>query len=112
MLAWSGLDGAVVGISPHSYMAGMPEPRTRHARENIQQVAEIARGCIQQERFPPGIQEKMTMSKEPKKCAHSSCSCTVPDGEKYCSAACEGAKNVTELSCQCGHAGCRGAALT
>jgi len=52
------------------------------------------------------------MAKEPKKCAHVSCSCNVSDGEKYCSAACEGAKDVTELACQCGHTNCKGAVLS
>jgi len=51
------------------------------------------------------------MAKDVKKCSHSACSCTVADGEKYCSAACEAAKDVTELACQCGHAGCNGAAI-
>ena len=46
-----------------------------------------------------------------KKCAHESCSCTAPDGEKYCSAACEAAKDITQLACQCGHSGCSGAAV-
>ena len=52
------------------------------------------------------------MANEPKKCAHTGCSCTVPDKEKYCSTACEAAKNVTEIACSCGHPGCQSAALT
>lgn len=52
------------------------------------------------------------MADEPKKCAHSGCSCVVSDGEKYCSVACENAKDVTEIACRCGHPGCKGAALT
>jgi hypothetical protein len=48
---------------------------------------------------------------EAKKCAHPACSCPVSDGGKYCSTKCESAKKVTELTCQCGHAGCEGAAL-
>jgi metallothionein len=45
------------------------------------------------------------------KCKHPACSCTVPEGEKYCSPACEGAGEITELACQCNHPGCRGEAL-
>jgi hypothetical protein len=41
-----------------------------------------------------------------KKCAHPSCTCTPPNGEKYCSTYCHDAGKITELSCNCGHAGC------
>jgi hypothetical protein len=43
------------------------------------------------------------------KCAHESCVCMVADdGEfgAYCSAHCRDAKDLTELRCECGHAGC------
>jgi hypothetical protein len=43
------------------------------------------------------------------KCAHESCICMVADdGEfgAYCSAHCRDAKDLTELRCECGHAGC------
>jgi hypothetical protein len=46
-----------------------------------------------------------------KKCAHSACNCQVPAGQKFCSAACESARSVTELTCQCGHQGCQSEAL-
>ncbi len=43
------------------------------------------------------------------KCKHQSCMCIVAaDGEfgDYCSAHCDDAKDLTELRCECGHAGC------
>jgi|GraSoiStandDraft_41_1057321.scaffolds.fasta_scaffold2604856_1 hypothetical protein len=39
-------------------------------------------------------------------CAHPACICPVPEGEKYCSPYCEDAGNITEISCNCEHAGC------
>ncbi len=45
------------------------------------------------------------------KCAHPACSCAVPKGEKYFSESCEDAGDLTELTCQCDHAGCVGEAL-
>lgn len=41
-----------------------------------------------------------------KKCAHPACTCLTTDGSKYCSQYCKDAGNTTELSCNCGHAGC------
>lgn len=43
-----------------------------------------------------------------KKCAHPSCTCTVNGSEfgKYCSEYCQKAGNITELHCNCKHAGC------
>lgn len=46
------------------------------------------------------------MSDAPKKCAHASCSCTVPAGQKFCCQMCEDSKDVTDLSCDCKHPGC------
>jgi hypothetical protein len=46
---------------------------------------------------------------KPQKCAHPSCVCLVKeDGEfgAYCSAHCRDAKELAELRCECGHAGC------
>jgi hypothetical protein len=43
-----------------------------------------------------------------KKCAHTNCSCTVGGKEKYCSAACEGAKGTETIACDCGHPNCKG----
>jgi hypothetical protein len=43
---------------------------------------------------------------EPKKCAHSSCTCVVTDGAKYCSQICEDSVGVTALTCDCKHAAC------
>ncbi len=48
---------------------------------------------------------------EANKCKHESCSCTVEKGKNYCSQICEDSKNVTEIACECGHAGCAGEAL-
>ncbi len=41
----------------------------------------------------------------PQKCAHPSCSCTVPPGTKYCSEYCRKAPE-TELHCNCMHRAC------
>jgi hypothetical protein len=41
---------------------------------------------------------------ETKKCAHESCRCHTT--ETYCSEVCKDSKNVTDITCQCGHAGC------
>jgi len=43
---------------------------------------------------------------EPKKCAHSTCSCICTDGKKYCSQICEDSQGVTELKCDCKHPEC------
>jgi len=43
------------------------------------------------------------------KCAHESCVCMVGKGGEfgaYCSAHCREAKDMSELRCECGHAGC------
>jgi hypothetical protein len=43
------------------------------------------------------------------KCAHESCVCMVTKGGEfgaYCSAHCRDAKHMSELKCECGHAGC------
>jgi hypothetical protein len=39
-------------------------------------------------------------------CTHPSCRCPAAGDSKYCSPYCEAAKNLTELSCNCGHADC------
>ena len=47
---------------------------------------------------------------KPQKCAHQSCVCTIRDGGEfgdYCSAHCRDAKDLSELRCECGHAGCQ-----
>ena len=41
------------------------------------------------------------------KCAHPACNCIAPEGESYCSNYCHDAGNLTELACNCPHAGCR-----
>jgi hypothetical protein len=40
------------------------------------------------------------------KCAHPACACHRAEDSKYCSAYCEDAKDTTEITCGCGHAGC------
>jgi hypothetical protein len=45
---------------------------------------------------------------EPRKCAHSACSCVCSDGKKYCSQMCEDSKSVTSIKCDCKHEGCSG----
>ena len=50
------------------------------------------------------------------KCAHPDCTCTVTDGERYCSDYClesaraESAKDIE--GCECGHAECATVAAT
>ena len=46
---------------------------------------------------------KMTKSK---KCANPACTCVPSDGEKYCSAHCEGIGKGFEVMCRCGHSDC------
>jgi hypothetical protein len=46
------------------------------------------------------------MDQKSKKCAHPSCSCMARSDSKYCSQYCEDAGKTTEISCNCGHAGC------
>jgi len=44
-----------------------------------------------------------------RKCAHEACVCMVQeksDFGAYCSAHCRDAKNLSQLRCECGHAGC------
>ena len=45
---------------------------------------------------------------DPKKCAHETCSCIVPEGGKYCSQICEDSTGVTGLGCDCKHPACSG----
>ena len=42
----------------------------------------------------------------PRKCAHPACFCTVEGNDKFCSSRCRDARGMTELHCQCCHAGC------
>ena len=46
-----------------------------------------------------------------KKCAHEVCQCIPREGEKYCSAYCEGAKGTITLKCECGHPACASTSL-
>lgn len=46
------------------------------------------------------------MNQDSKKCEHPACSCEVREGTKYCSQYCKDAGETTEISCNCGHAGC------
>jgi hypothetical protein len=46
------------------------------------------------------------MSADSNKCAMDGCLCTVPPGQKFCSAYCETAKGETTLECDCGHPAC------
>ena len=42
------------------------------------------------------------------KCAHEACSCMSAEDSDYCSPQCEAAAGaeLTEMKCDCGHAGC------
>jgi hypothetical protein len=42
------------------------------------------------------------------RCKHPACSCKVVDGDRYCSAQCEGMGETPDINCLCGHAGCTG----
>jgi hypothetical protein len=44
-----------------------------------------------------------------KRCAHEACMCMVGENSQfgaYCSSHCQDAKDLTQLKCECGHAGC------
>jgi hypothetical protein len=43
------------------------------------------------------------------KCAHEQCRCPAANDSDYCSQHCEDADkaDVTEIICECGHAGCQ-----
>jgi hypothetical protein len=47
------------------------------------------------------------MADKVEKCAHVSCQCMAPKGEKYCSQLCkEAGSEETEIGCDCGHPAC------
>ena len=48
----------------------------------------------------------MANSTADQKCAHESCTCKVPPGQKYCSDYCKKAPAI-ELHCNCPHRECR-----
>ncbi|HKD09574.1 MAG TPA: hypothetical protein VKB79_26950 [Bryobacteraceae bacterium] len=52
------------------------------------------------------------MADQKEKCAHPSCVCPAAEDSKFCSAACEAASENPDILCNCGHAGCTGAATT
>jgi hypothetical protein len=45
---------------------------------------------------------------EVKQCAHKSCSCSVPEGKKFCSQICEDSVGVNAIGCDCKHPACTG----
>jgi hypothetical protein len=45
---------------------------------------------------------------EERKCKNPPCTCNPPNGQKYCSASCEGAGDTIELDCDCSHEECQG----
>ncbi len=45
---------------------------------------------------------------EAKKCEHPACNCMAAENSKFCSDYCHDAREITELSCNCGHPGCAG----
>jgi hypothetical protein len=49
----------------------------------------------------------MAEQRTDRKCAHEGCSCLARPGSKYCGDYCERAGTMTELHCNCQHAGCR-----
>jgi len=46
------------------------------------------------------------MQQGKKKCDHPACACLVSEEDTYCSEYCHDAGDTTEISCNCGHAGC------
>lgn len=46
------------------------------------------------------------MADDRKTCDHPGCSCAASDDSDFCSVYCESAGEMTELACNCGHAGC------
>ncbi|HMJ08074.1 MAG TPA: hypothetical protein VK468_03660 [Pyrinomonadaceae bacterium] len=48
------------------------------------------------------------MADENNKCGHGGCQCMVTGDKEFCSQRCEEAEDqdITEISCDCGHAGC------
>lgn len=50
----------------------------------------------------------MADEKKAKTCKNAACSCTVPEGEKYCSASCAGSGATIEIDCDCSHPECSG----
>ncbi len=47
--------------------------------------------------------EDRFMAADTNKCAMDGCLCTVPAGQKFCSAYCQAAKGAIKLECDCGH---------
>jgi hypothetical protein len=41
-------------------------------------------------------------------CANPPCTCPPQEGDKYCSASCQGTGDMIELDCDCGHDACQG----
>lgn len=50
----------------------------------------------------------MADEREENVCGNATCSCKVAEGQKYCSASCEGSGSTIELDCDCSHTECRG----
>jgi hypothetical protein len=48
---------------------------------------------------------------ETKKCAHEFCKCMAAPDSDYCSTFCQDSKDLTTLTCDCGHPGCEAAKL-
>jgi hypothetical protein len=48
-----------------------------------------------------------------KKCGNVSCTCILPEKERYCSPQCEAVAEAgaVEVLCECGHPSCKGDAL-
>lgn len=44
----------------------------------------------------------------PKKCEHPACACPASADSDYCSTYCEGAGDISDITCNCGHAHCKG----
>lgn len=49
----------------------------------------------------------MAEDKEKRVCKNAACSCSVPEGQKYCSASCEGTGDTIEIDCDCSHPECK-----
>ena len=49
----------------------------------------------------------LSMTSQPLKCAHQSCSCMITEVQKWCSTSCMNAEAVAQnIQCECGHSEC------
>jgi NAD(P)-dependent dehydrogenase (short-subunit alcohol dehydrogenase family) len=89
-----------------SYAANVPMNRMGTPEDVATVVAFLASDAAPKSRIRLQGTEKERHMGEAKKCANPVCGCMIQD--KFCSPQCEAAKGTTAITCQCGHAGCKG----